>query len=322
LLVIESDPLRWRDVAETVIAHADDLVRVGHFDRAWQLAEGVVDQGDTRDDRRPHARAALERFSRGSMMKHVATHLRSADDEGFARFQRLCVAMGTAVIAPLAEVLSTERDARSRRRLQDVLLAFGAQGRESVQKLMNAPNWEVRRTAAFLLRQFGGTEGLKELVPLLTDTEPLVQREAVQGLVMNGSDEASAILLRAVTTGSGRTRETLIAELLSIRDERVVPVFSYFLRHMDRRGIEKIYMSAVEALGTHGGPDAVDALKSALHRGTWWAPVRTRRLRAAAAAALRKIGSDPAIEALRAASTRGPRGVRSVARGELARLGG
>lgn len=322
LLVIEADPLRWRDVAHTVISHADDLVRVGHFDRAWQLAEGVVDQGEQREERQPHARAALEQFSRGSMMKHVATHLRSADDEAFARFQRLCLAMGTALIAPLAEVLSTEQDARSRRRLRDVLLGFGAQGRESVQKLMNAPNWEVRRTAAFLLREFGGTEGLKELVPLLTDTEPLVQREAVQGLVMNGSDEASAILLRAVTTLSGRTRETLVAELMSIRDERVVPVFSYFLRHMDQLRIEKIYTGAVEALGLHGGPDAVDALKFALHQGVWWAPLRTRRQRAAAAAALRKIGSPPAVDALRAASTRGPRGVRTVARAELARLGG
>jgi HEAT repeat protein len=163
---------------------------------------------------------------------------------------------------------------------------------------------------------------LKELIPLLSDAEPLVQREAVQGLVMNGSDEASAILLRAVTTASGRTRETLIAELMSIRDERAVPVFSYILRHMDAGVAEKIFSGAVDALGTHGGPDAVDALKFALHRGTWWAPWRTRRRRAAAAAALGKIGSPPAVDVLRAASTGGPRGVRTVARAELARLEG
>ena len=51
-----------------------------------------------------------------------------------------------------------------------------------------------------------------------------------------------------------------------------------------------------------------------------WAPFRTRKRRTAAAAALRMIGSEPALEALRAASTRGPRGVRTIARGELARL--
>jgi len=323
LLVIEQDPLRWRDVAQTVIAHADDLVRVGQLDRAGQLAEAVLDQGDQNDARKPHARAALEQFGRGSMMKHVAAHLRSADEDAFARFQRLVLAMGTAVIAPLAEVLSAEQDARSRRRLRDVLLAFGAQGRESVQKLMSAPNWEVRRTAAFLLREFGGSEGLKELIPLLADTEPLVQREAVQGLVMNGSDQASAILLRAVRTASGRTRGTLIAELMSIRDDRVVPVFSHFLRTTDPGALEeKIYNGAVEALSTHGGPDAVDALTFALHQGSWRWPLRTRRRRAAAAAGLRKIGSPPAIDALRAASARGPRGVRTIARGELARLEG
>jgi HEAT repeat protein len=255
-------------------------------------------------------------------MKHVAAHLRSAGEETFARFQRLVLAMGTAVIPPLAEVLSAEQDARSRRRLRDVLLSFGAQGRESVQKLMSAPNWEVRRTAAFLLREFGGSEGLKELVPLLTDAEPLVQREAVQGLVMNGSEEAARILLHAVNTASGRTKQTLINELMSVRDDRAVPVFSYFLKQMGAGGIDKIYDGAIEALGNHGGTEAVDALKFALHQGVWWAPLRTRSRRAAAAAALRKIGTEPAIEALRAASTRGPRGVRSVARGELARLEG
>jgi hypothetical protein len=34
LLVIEADPLRWRDIAQTVVTHADDLVRVGYFDQA------------------------------------------------------------------------------------------------------------------------------------------------------------------------------------------------------------------------------------------------------------------------------------------------
>ena len=49
LLQIENDPSRWRDVADTVVAHADDLVRVGHFEPAWQL---------DRDARRPGRHAA------------------------------------------------------------------------------------------------------------------------------------------------------------------------------------------------------------------------------------------------------------------------
>ena len=195
-------------------------------------------------------------------MTHVAAHLRTADDEDFQRFERLCRAIGTPVIAPLAEVLSAEQDARARRRLRDVLVGFGAQGRDVVQQLMNAPNWEVRRTAAFLLREFGGSEGLRELIPLLTDSEPLVQREAVQGLVLNGSDEAAAILVQALATVSGRARQTLISELTSIRDRRASPLFCYLVRNLNRSKHSQVYLSALDALGTFATPDAVDALKS------------------------------------------------------------
>jgi hypothetical protein len=319
LLTIEAEPARWRDIAETATAHAEDLVRVGYFDQAWQLADAVVREGERHPGRKAYATAALERFGRGSMMKHVSSHLRVSDDASYERFKALCHAIGPPVIPALAELLSSEKDARARRRLRDILVGFGAKGRESVQRLMSATNWEVRRTAAFLLREFGGAEGLKELIPLLTDPEPLVQREAVQGLVLNGSDEASRTLLQAITSASGRSRETLLNELTSMRDERAAPLFSYLVRHMDRRKEQQLYISSVEALGTIGGPDAVEALRVALHQGDFWSPLATRRLRSAAAQALRKIGTPAALEVLREASSRGPRGVRAAARAELSR---
>jgi hypothetical protein len=314
LLVIEADPLRWRDVADTVTTHAEDLVRVGHFDVACRLLDAVARESRNDEARVPHARPALDRFARGSMMKHVAAHLRAADDETYDRFRTVCHAIGPPVIAPLAEVLSAERDARSRRRLRDVLVGFGAGGRESVQQLMSAPNWEVRRTAAFLLREFGGSEGLKELVPLLADNEPLVQREAVQALLLSGSDEASQILLNGIRTTSGRVRETLVTELTNVRDARSAPFFRYVVRHMDRRTEPRLYVAAIEALGTMETPDAIDALRHALYHGDWKAPFETRRIRAAAAGALRRIGAPPAIEVLRQATRHGTRGVRAAAR--------
>jgi len=317
LLAIEEDPARWRDIAETTAAHADDLVRVGHFDQAWTLADAIIAQAQAVDSRRTHLSQVLQRFGRGSFMKHVAAHLRNAADDAFARFERLCHAIGTPVIAPLAEALSAEQDARSRRRLRDLLVGFGAQGRDVVQQLMNAPNWEVRRTAAFLLREFGGSEGLRELVPLLTDNEPLVQREAIQGLVMNGSDEAAAILVQALDTVSGRARETLVAELTNVRDERATPLLCYLVKHLNRSKHAQLYLSALEALGAFADPRAVDALGVALHRGDLWAPLRTRKARSAAAASLRKIGTPQAIDVLQSAAARGSRGTRAAARAQL-----
>jgi hypothetical protein len=323
LLVVETDPLRWRDVAQTIAGHADDLVRVGYFDQAWQLAEAIIEQAAADPERGPHARAALERFGRGAMMKHIAAHLRSVDDDGYERFSRLCHAIGTAAVAPLVEALSSEQDPHSRRRLRDILVEFGPRGRESVQQLMNAPNWEVRRTAAYLLREFGGTESLKELVPLLTDAEPLVRREAVQGLALNGSEEASALLLATLSTATGKARDTLAGDVMAIRDKRAVPFFCYLLRRLDPTVLPQVHSAAIEAIGATGtiaGAEAVEALQAAFAHGQWWAPVRTRRRRTAIALALRKIGTPEAQDALRAAAARGPRGVRAAARSQLAGL--
>ena len=321
LLKIEEDPARWRDVADTTAGHADDLVRVGYFDQAWRLADAIIAEASQVPARTAHLQGVLERFGKGAMLKHVAAYLRSADDEAYERFQRLCHAIGTPVIAPLAETLSTEQDARARRRLRDVLVGFGAKGRDVVQQLMSAPNWEVRRTAAFLLREFGGSEGLRELIPLLTDSEPLVQREAVQGLAFNGSKEAAAILLNALHTASGRIRQTMVNELMSIRDPKTAPLFAYLVKNLNRRKLPQVYEAAIDALGGFDDRDAVDALKTALHGGDWWAPFRTRRARASAASALRKIGTPPALDVLRGAVTTGSRGTRAAARSALAQLG-
>ena len=319
LLSIEAEPPRWRDIAETATAHAEDLVRVGYFDQAWQLAEAVHQESSRHPARRVHGVAALERFGRGGMMKHIPAHLRTANDESYERFKSLAQAIGPAVIPPLAELLTAEKDGRARRRLREILVGFGPRAREPVLRLMSASNWELRRTAAYLMRELGGAEALKDLVPLLSDAEPLVQREAVQGLVANGSEEASRAIMQAIGAASGRSRETLVNELANMRDERAAPVFSYLVRNLDRKKEHQLYMSSVVALGTFGGPGAVEALKHALHQGDIWSPLATRRLRFAAAQALRKIGTPAALEVLREASSQGPRGVRAAARSELSR---
>jgi HEAT repeat protein len=138
---------------------------------------------------------------------------------------------------------------------------------------------------------------------------------------MNGSEAAYEILLGALAGNAGRARDTLVSELVGTRDERAAPLFCYLIRRLDRRTLYPVYLSAIEGLGAFGAPEAVDALRFALYEGSWRAPLRTRRARSAAAASLRRIGTSPALDVLRTASTQGTFGVRAAARGELARLG-
>lgn len=314
LLRIETDPLRWRDVTETVVAHADDLIRVGYFDQALQLITTLMEEGARVPERAAHATAAIERFGRGSLMKHLPTFLRTAEADAFEKLKGLCHTIGSPVIVPLAEGLAAEQDARSRRRLRDILIGFGPKGAESVRPLMNAGNWEVRRTAAFLLREYGGSAALKELVPLLSDAEPLVRREAVQGLVMNGSREACSILLTAILDNKGGARDTILQEILGMRDERAAPMFAHALRELEPNRVPELYATAIDVLGSVATTDSVDALRATLNKGPWWTPFANRKRWNAAVESLRRIGSPGALTALRDAAERGPSSVRAAAR--------
>ena len=140
------------------------------------------------------------------------------------------------------------------------------------------------------------------------------QREALRAIII-GSDEAYTILEEALTSGEPRAREAVMHTLGAITDERAAPLLVHILSHSSHTGAsESIYISAIDALGRSGaGTRGVETLKHLLHRGEWWAPMRTARIRAAAARALWATGVPSADAVLEHASTTVSRGVRRAA---------
>jgi HEAT repeat protein len=319
LLTIERDPARWRDIADTVVAYIDDMARIGQLESAWQFVEQLSREAAGVSQRREQAIQAMSKLARGNLLRQALRDLRTAEDPAFARTMRLCHTIGPAAIQTLADVLSTEQDPKTRRRVREILVGYGARGREAAQQLLKAPNWEVRRTAAFLLSEFGGAEAAS-LEPLLKDSEPRVQREAVRAVMLNGSEVAFETLVKTLTSVAAAQREPIVSELTALRDERAGPLFRYMLPRIDRTAFKALYLAAIDRLGAIGGNDSVDALAQVLLDGSWWPPFQDRRHQPAAAEALRRIGTPSAVDALRRAAAIGPRAARKAARAELARL--
>jgi len=321
LLRIEDDAGQWDVVATFVTAHLDDLFLLGDFESADPLVEALAAEADVsgRPTHRAAAESALDRTRRGQLMTHLTGHLKTIDDAGFERVRRICLSLGTVLIRPMAEALALEERGRAFRRLTDLLTAFGPAGREAAEQLKSSPNPAVRRTAIYLLREFGGHEALPELASLLDDTDPNIQREAVRAIALIGSAKAYAILHEALASGGAGQREAIVNALGSMRDARAIPLFCHMVRSDEyRRTMQRAYVTALEGLGAVGGPEAVAALAEALRRGEWYRPLRTAALRRAAGAALRRIGSAEALGALRRAADEGSRGVRAIAREQLA----
>jgi hypothetical protein len=315
LLTIEADPERWENVTIPVVSHVEDLLLVGDFEAALQLTAILTKEASGDGDRKPAAAAALARLAEGVMMTHVVTHLRSVDDTASEQLKQLCHMVGPSIVKTLAEALAIEKRAIARQRFTQMLLGFGAAGKTAVEQLRGSANPAVRRTAIYLLREFGGSEALPDLTTLLDDTEPHVQREAVRAILSIGSEEAYAGLQRALATGSNQTREVLTTALVAMRSERAIPLFEFIVRKLDRRGpLRSVYLRAVESLGALKAGQTVDLLKDALYTGEWWAPWRTAELRRTVATALREIGTPEAQAVLQTAEHSGPRGVRAAIR--------
>jgi hypothetical protein len=321
LLRIEEDEAKWEKLVAPVVAQLEDLMLVGDFDAASQLLEVLVREASAgaTTERRQHAMIGIDSLVAGAMMRHVVTHLGTVDDAQFEKIKKMCVSLGEVLIRPLAEALSVEERGRPRERLTSILLAFGNVGRRIIERLKTSANAAVRRTAVQLMRQFGGIEALPELTELLDDNEPQVQREAVRAILNIGNEQAYKVLEQALAGGTSQSREAIMQALTGLRDERATPLFAYIVRNMDHRGaLEGPYLRAIEALGALRDPEGVKPLGEALHKGEWWAPRRTREIRTAVASALARIGTPEAQSQLEEAAKTGPRGLRSIARAQLA----
>ena len=254
------------------------------------------------------------------MMRHIVSHLATVDDTQFERLKTMCVSIGEVIVRPLAEALTAEQRARLARpsHLHSDCVRV-ASGRHEVERLKNSPNAAVRRTAIYLLREFGGSDALPELTELLNDNEQQVQREAVRAILRIGTEPAYQVLERALVSGTVQSREMIMQALTLVRDERATPLFWYILHPRRspwpaRLDLYASDRSARDAQGPGGGP----RLKAALY------PRRMVGAEAdggsahgcgAGAGAHRRAGSRGGA---RGGGASGSRGIRTAARAQLA----
>jgi hypothetical protein len=145
-----------------------------------------------------------------------------------------------------------------------------------------------------------------------------VQRESIRAIVQVGTNNAYAVLQRALISKSA-TRETVLQELLGLRDDKAAPMLCYVLKQTQPTGrFLKVHLDMIEALGNlRGHPESIRTLKQVLYSGSIWTPFKTRALRHAAASALKRIGTAEATAVLDEAVTKGPRGVRGAAKAQV-----
>ncbi|MCX6552128.1 MAG: hypothetical protein NTY02_14200, partial [Acidobacteria bacterium] len=94
LMRLQNDPDRWRDLADLALNRVNVLLVVGDFNAAAFLVEALRAQAEQHADAgiRAAAGAVITDVLTPSMMRHVATHLDTADRGTVAAARRFCLA--------------------------------------------------------------------------------------------------------------------------------------------------------------------------------------------------------------------------------------
>ena len=316
LLRLEDRPDAWASVLELALTRLEQLVLVGDIRLAHQISAAVAGvAGDAGSPFAADARAGLDRAIEGPLVGHLMLCMRQLSDVDVPVLHSFCSTVGPGLIMPLVGAIGSEESRLAVRRAKDVLIGFGSAALEPVKALRDSPNPAVRRAVIEVMQAVGGEEALGDLHALLADSDPHVQREALRAIIKIGTSESYALLEEALKAGDDRAREAIMHTIGSFNDERAAPLLVYILEQTSHTGAsEAAFVSAVEALGRSGAhPRGIDALRTVLYRGEWWAPLRTGRLRTAAARALHATASPAGDAVLQEASATGPRGVRKAA---------
>jgi Uri superfamily endonuclease len=159
--------------------------------------------------------------------------------------------LGTAVLAPLAELLdSQDADARwwAARALAEV---GGGEAARLLAGILADSNPDVRACACLALGRIGGRQAAIDLAACLADESPFVAGIAADALSMIG-EPAVSVLAECLSTKNTHLRLLAVRALSRIRSEAAIPSLismledsSYLVRHYAEEGLEALGLGLV-----------------------------------------------------------------------------
>jgi HEAT repeat protein len=221
---------------------------------------------------------------------------------------RVFIRLGARGLVPLVEALTKAEDRGARRTLSQVIALFGEAAVPELEMRAHDQRWFVVRNMAALLGDIRAQGSVSVLTELLAHEDGRVRRAALQALAKIGGREATALVVRCLTSGDKELQVQAILAVGAWREATALPTLEALARGGGGRRTSDVEVRrhAIEALGLVGGRPAVRVLADLVKPGRLWDRLFGRRegalIRIAAAEALASIGGSEARHLLQAAA--------------------
>ena len=303
LFSLEERPSRITETADDLAAVAEDLLMAADTVETERIVNGLaaIAVGPSPG----HAQAASKALHSIAVSKSICdmgATLADFDDAQLAWFDRICHQLGVPVLASIVASMVAASEGEGRRRLEQVIVAFGDPAVAPVARLLENPDWPLRRAAIHCLGRIGTVGAIAVLQKLIGDADASAVHETVAALMRIDDPSALRPVASALRDGPPGLRLLVVGALAASHERRASPLLAAALDETDPFGPGyELVLLMLGALRIVGDDKAVPAIARMLRAWSWRRLARTNRVKRSAASVLASMKSDAARGALDAA---------------------
>ena len=302
---------------ERLATLAEAFVREGRHDDVMEILYGMVEHegnAPTPDAKRAYIQT-VRRLAKPALLTGIARLVRRDPDQRL-RYVTVLARFGEDGANAVFRQIVASPTLAERTMYFSVLRELSASTPALIHTLVDE-RWYVVRAAADLLGDIAPEEAESGLISLLLHADDRVRRSTVHALGRLGTFRAGEALKRGLKDASGLVRSASALALSTFKEGRFTGTLSAAL---DEELDEEVQFTIVRALGTIGGPDAVQRLARAASAdaGRTSRIRRSATLRTVAIQALGEARTPAAIIALKELVNDRDKDVREAAQRALA----
>jgi len=228
------------------------------------------------------ARQAQARLIKPAILRSlVRTCVTRKDDPTVSRMiLPLLKRVGDQAARDLLDLLEKEPVAPRRLRILQVVKMLGRSAAEALADKISDPQWYVVRNAVVALAELADPALLGRLEPALSHPDERVQQAAVTAALKTQSTLRALPLARSVLFLKPAVLETVLDDLVVLKDPQAVPYLEKLLRQSGKELRPHLMQKTVAALWAVGNDDVAVALANCAGETTLPLPMRQAALRA------------------------------------------
>ncbi|MBI3975285.1 MAG: HEAT repeat domain-containing protein, partial [Armatimonadetes bacterium] len=256
------------DVAEALGAHLLWMVQQQEFALLAAMLEALTRVAAAGDHTRSTLAAGLiKRVTEHPLLDGLLAALWAGRDTRVEPEVRACLeVLAGKVVTPLVRVLGGEPRAGMRAILCDLLVGIGHDHAEELGSFIGDERWYLVRNIANILGRLQHPQVATYLRRVLDHPEYRVRREVADALARLGTEEAQALLVRLLDDSDQRIQLRAVQALNAWGTRRALPkILGLVVARDPTDRLVALKAAALEALERLGAPEALPVLKRLAH---------------------------------------------------------